>query len=238
MESDQSKKQIAAFYEEHQKRGKYDYLYGDEARKDLFVRLVGKGHSILEVGCRAGNMTQHYAQGNQVVGCDVDRNALKLFEERLGLKGIWLDADQEPLPFPDASFDVVVFAEVLEHLRFPARALRETARVLKPDGRVVGSVPNAFRIQNRLRFLLGKPYEVDPSHLRSYSVTLLRKQLDPYLADIDILPVSGHLLGGGRTGIPIFRWMPYRIKALFALDLIFVGKPLPFVPACANNRRE
>jgi ubiquinone/menaquinone biosynthesis C-methylase UbiE len=238
MESNRSKEQVAAFYEEFQKRGKYDYLYGDEARKDLLIQLVGKGRSVLEVGCRAGNLTQHYAQGNRVVGCDVDRNALKLFEERLGLKGIWLDIDQEVLPFPEASFDVVVFVEVMEHLRFPTRALREISRVLKPDGRVIGSVPNAFRIRNRLRFLFGRPYEVDPSHLRSYSVTLLRKQLDSCLTDIDILPVSGHLLGGGRTGIPIFRWMPYRIKALFALDLIFVGKPLPPTPACATGGRE
>jgi len=238
MQSNQSKNQIAAFYEEHQKRGKYDYLYGDEARKGLFVRLIGKGRSVLEIGCRAGNMTQHYARGNQVVGCDVDRNALKLFEERLGLKGIWLDVDQEPLPFPGASFDVVVFAEVMEHLRFPAHALREIARVLKPDGRVVGSVPNAFRFRNRLRFLFGNPYEVDPSHLRSYSVTLVRKQLEPYFGDIEILPVGGHLLGGGRTGIPVFPWLPDRIKAIFALDLIFVGNPLPPAPIDAASRRE
>ncbi|HKS36762.1 MAG TPA: class I SAM-dependent methyltransferase [Verrucomicrobiae bacterium] len=238
MQSNQAKNQIAAFYEEHQKRGKYDYLYGDEARKDLFVRLIGQGRSVLEVGCRAGNLTQHYAQGNQVVGCDVDRNALKLFEERLGLKGIWLDADQEPLPFPDASFDVVVLAEVMEHLRFPARALREIARVLKADGRLVGSVPNAFRFRNRLRFLFGKPYELDPSHLRSYSVTLVRKQLEPYFNNIEILPVGGHLIGGGRTGIPVFPWLPDRIKAFFALDLIFTGNPLPTAPLDAVSRRE
>ena len=38
------------------------------------------------------------------------------------------------------------------------------------------------------------------------------------------------LLGGGRTGIPVFPWLPFPIRALFALDLVFVGvakKPLP-----------
>src|SRR5262245_22354131 len=101
---DQSKEQVAAFYEDHHSRGKYDYLYGDEARKSLLVDLIGKGRSILEIGCRAGNMTQFYMTGNEVTGVDVDRNALKLFEERLGLKGHWADVDAETLPFADARF--------------------------------------------------------------------------------------------------------------------------------------
>jgi len=223
--SNAQKQQVADFYEEFQKRGKYDYLYGDEGRRDLMVRLIGQGHDILEVGCRAGNLTQHYAAGNRVRGVDVDRNALKLFAERLGLDGQWVDLDSEPLPFADGSFDVVVFAEVMEHLRFPQKTLGEIARVLRPGGRMIGSVPNAFRLRNRLRFLAGRPYESDPSHLRSYSHALLRRELAARFDAIEIHPVSGHLLGGGRTGIPVFPWLPFGVRALFALDLVFVGVP-------------
>lgn len=222
---DRSKENVAAFYEEFQKRGKYDYLYGDAARKDLLVQLIGHGQSILEVGCRAGNLTQHYVAGNQVTGVDVDRQALELFERRLGLKGHWVDVDAEPLPFGAGAFDVVVFSEVMEHVRFPQKVLLEIARVLKPDGRLVGSVPNSFRLRNRLRFLFGRPFESDPSHLRSYSHELLRKELSTQFERIEIHPVSGHLLGGGRTGIPVFPWLPYRVRTLFALDLVFVGLP-------------
>jgi ubiquinone/menaquinone biosynthesis C-methylase UbiE len=223
--SKESKEAIAEFYEAFQSRGKYDYLYGDESRKELLVRLIGKGCSILEIGCRAGNLTQHFASGNQVVGVDVDRNALKLFEQRLGLKGLWLDVDFEQLPFDNNSFDVVVFSEVMEHVRFPQKVLKEIARVLKPDGKLVGSVPNSFRLRNRLRFLAGKPFESDRSHLRSYSYLLLRDDLANQFTQIEIIPVSGHLLGGGSTGIPVFPWLPFRIRALFALDLIFTAHP-------------
>ena len=73
MSENQTKSQVAEFYEEFQSHGKYDYLYGDEARKNLYVKLIGKGHKILEVGCRAGNLTQHFHEGNEVVGIDVDR---------------------------------------------------------------------------------------------------------------------------------------------------------------------
>ena len=221
----QTKEDVAAFYEEFQKRGKYDYLYGDEIRKSLYVRLIGQNETILEIGCRAGNLTQFYAPGNEVTGIDVDRNALKLFEERLGLKAHWVDVDSEPLPFPDGSFSVVVFSEVMEHLRYPQKALKEIARVLKPGGRMIGSVPNSFRLRNRLRFLGGIPFEVDPSHFRSYSVGLLQKELGKCFERIQIHPVSGHLLGGGRTGIPVFPWLPFRVRALFALDLVFEAVP-------------
>ena len=223
--SDSQKEQVASFYEAHHSRGKYDYFYGGEDRKKLFVQLVGTGKVVLEVGCRAGNLTQHYVSGNTLVGVDIDRAALKLFEERLGTKGYWVDVDTEPLPFRNGTFDVVVFSEVMEHVRFPKKALAEICRVLRPGGRLIGSVPNAFRLRNRFRFLFGQQYESDPSHLRQYSSAILKRELESHFSDIKIHPVSGHLLGGGRTGIPVFSWLPFRIRSLFALDLVFVGRP-------------
>ena len=86
MEPNHSKEQVAEFYEEFQSRGKYDYFYGDERRKNLYVNLIGTGKRILEVGCRSGNLTQYYHRENYVIGVDVDRNALMEFEKRLGLK--------------------------------------------------------------------------------------------------------------------------------------------------------
>ena len=236
MSGNESKSQVAEFYEEFQSHGKYDYLYGDEARKNLYVELIGKGRRILEVGCRAGNLTQHYYEGNKVVGIDIDRNALKEFEKRLGLQCQWVDADSEDFPFEAGQFDVVVFSEVMEHLRFPQKSLHEIARVLKTGGRVVGSVPNAFRLRNRMRFLFGRPYETDISHLRSYSHNLLCKELAAAFDQIEIHPISGHLLGGGSTGIPVYTWLPFQIRALFALDLMFVGVRKEIAEGCGTKK--
>jgi len=219
-----TKNQVAEFYEDFQSRGKYDYFYGDEKRKNLYIQLIGKGNRILEVGCRSGNLTQFYHEGNQVEGIDVDRNALVEFEKRLKLKGYWVDVDSEDLPFDDGTFDVVVFSEVMEHLRFPQKALCEIARVLRKNGTLIGSVPNAFRMRNRLKFLLGKPFESDPSHLRSYSDKTLTEELNKVFEKIQIHPISGHLIGGGSTGFPVYEWLPYPIRNLFALDLVFVAE--------------
>ncbi len=123
---------------------------------------------MLDLGCRYGALTRSYLQGNEVVGVDVDREAL-VEAAKLGVETVWADLD-EPLPFPDESFDCVVLGEVLEHLRFPAEAVAEARRVLRPGGVLLGSVPNAYRLKSRLRFLLGRPPEFadDPTHLRIF----------------------------------------------------------------------
>ena len=123
---------------------------------------------MLDLGCRYGALTAFYADGNEVVGVDIDREALDAAAERLGIETQWADLD-EPLAFDDGSFDVVVIGEVLEHIREPQRLLDEARRVLRPGGTLVGSTPNGFRLKNRIRFLAGRHPEPDPTHLHLFS---------------------------------------------------------------------
>ena len=62
-----------------------------------------------------------------------------------------LDAE---LPFGDRSFDYVTCLEGLEHIENPQQAMREFARVLKPGGHLIVSVPNILNIEERLKWLL------------------------------------------------------------------------------------
>src|SRR5581483_1040577 len=126
----------------------------------------GPGRRVLDLGCRYGALSRVYAPGNDVVGMDVDREALARAAE-LGIETRWGDAG-EPLPLPDASFDVVAAGELLEHLPMPDRTVAEARRVLRPSGWLVGSVPNAYQLKNRLVFLVGRPPETDPTHLRMF----------------------------------------------------------------------
>jgi len=160
----------------HETRRSVDFVFGGSDRSALFHEWVGgPGVRVLDLGCRYGAMTRSYAEGNHVVGMDVDREALAE-AARLGIETLWADAT-EPLPLPDETFDVVVAGELLEHLPFPERTVAEARRVLRSGGFLVGSVPNAYRLRNRLVFLLGRPPEADPTHLHMFSPTAVLELL-------------------------------------------------------------
>ncbi|MBA3375744.1 MAG: methyltransferase domain-containing protein [Actinobacteria bacterium] len=166
-------------YEQHhrERRAQGDFVFVPE-RIPFFQAAIGRGRRVLDLGCRSGAFTRSFLDGNEVVGLDVDRVALAKAAE-LGIEPVAGDVE-EPLPFTDASFDAVVAGELFEHLRFPSSLTGEVRRVLRPGGVIVGSVPNAFRIQGRLRFLFGRPPEDDPTHLHMFSPAQLRELLGDF----------------------------------------------------------
>jgi SAM-dependent methyltransferase len=192
-------------YEQHhrERRDEGDFVFVPE-RIPLFQAAIGQGRRVLDLGCRSGALTRHFLDGNAVVGLDVDRAALAK-AEALGIETVQADVEN-PLPLPDESFDAVVAGELLEHLRFPEALVAEVRRVLRTEGVFVGSVPNAFRVQSRLKFLRGRTPEDDPTHLRMYSPKQVRALLGDFV-DVSIAFV------GGR-----YRRLHPR---LFARDLVF-----------------
>ena len=158
-----------------------DFIWAEPERTKLFSEVVGgPGRRVLDLGCRYGALTEYYAAGNDVTGVDIDREALEHAEARLGIQALWADLDY-PLAFMDETFDVVVIGEVLEHIREPHRLIGQAYRVLRPGGRLVGSTPNGFRLKNRLRFLTGRPAEVDPTHLHLFSPADVRELLADFV---------------------------------------------------------
>jgi len=196
---------LSARYEKHhrERRDQGDFVFVPE-RIPVFQAAIGRGKRVLDLGCRSGALTRHFLDGNEVVGLDVDAAALAK-AEALGITPVQADVE-DPLPFGDESFDAVVAGELLEHLQFPDALVDEIRRVLRPGGVAVGSVPNAFRVQSRLRFLLGRPPEDDPTHLRMFSPGAMQELLAGF-EDVRLDYV------GGR-----YRRLHPR---LFARDLVF-----------------
>ena len=126
----------------------------EQERGLLFRRLIGTGKKILDIGCRDGTLTRHFLEGNDVTGADTDSRALARAAER-GIRTVQFDFNDADWPLQPESFDVVVAAEVIEHLYFPERVLGRIVKLLKPGGVLVGSVPNAFSLKCRLRYLFG-----------------------------------------------------------------------------------
>jgi SAM-dependent methyltransferase len=191
----------------HRARRGQEFVFGGEERARLFRELVGgPGKDVLDLGCRYGALTQAYLEGNRVTGVDVDREALAE-AAKLGIATHWADLD-ERFPFEAKGFDVVVAGELLEHVRDPAHIVAEAWRVLRPGGRLVGSVPNAYRLKNRLRFIAGRPPESDPTHLHMFRAGDVRALLHGF-ADVELQLISSRFL----------RLHP----GLFANDIVFSG---------------
>ena len=191
----------------HEANRSPDFVYGGNDRARPIARRVGTGVRVLDLGCRSGALTRHDLDGNTVVGVDVDRESLEIARS-LGVETHWADLD-EALPFADAAFDVVVAGELLEHLQFPERLVGEAMRVLSPGGRIVGSVPNGYRLKNRLRFLQGGPPDGDPTHLQLFSPQRVRSMLAAWEA-VELEFVAGRL-------VPLH-------PRLFANDIVFSAR--------------
>lgn len=114
------------------------------------------GDRILDIGCGEGRHLYSCYRDTEtnVVGMDTDRSSLRTFRDwftempfpHRTPKRSWgiLQGSAFRLPFRHHSFDVVICAEVLEHLRDYRSALNEMHRVLKPGGRLAISVPRFF----------------------------------------------------------------------------------------------
>jgi SAM-dependent methyltransferase len=181
-------------YRAHHTDEKQEFVFGGDERGTIFAELVGgPGRRVLDLGCRTGALASYYAVGNDVVGVDVDHEALARASERLGIETVWADVE-EGLPFGDTSFDVVVAGEILEHLANPRAAVAQVRRVLRPGGLFVGSVPNAFRLKSRLAYALGRyPADWDPTHLQLFTPRALRDLLSEF-DDVRIRFAIGRLV--------------------------------------------
>jgi 2-polyprenyl-6-hydroxyphenyl methylase/3-demethylubiquinone-9 3-methyltransferase len=92
------------------------------------------GGELLDVGCGGGLLAPHLPPGYRHTGSDLSPAALTIAAAH-GITPV--EADAAALPFPDASFDVVVAGEILEHVEDLDTTVAEALRVLKPRGTFV-----------------------------------------------------------------------------------------------------
>jgi SAM-dependent methyltransferase len=128
---------------------------------------AGKPVKILDAGCGTGAMLDLFAKWPDVeaTGADLSPEALRFSSER-GHERL-VSADLTDMPFPPGSFDVVTALDVLEHVPDDKTAAAEIARVLRPGGVLVATVPAYM--------LLWGPHDEALHHQRRYSARQLRE---------------------------------------------------------------
>ncbi len=167
VERDFPESYVNGFYEERAGGGYAlnleNFFWWHEATKNSnrhILSLLGaaNGRRLLDVGCGSGTfLADARDRGWQVSGLEINpafrefcRNDLKIEDVQCGLVS-------DP-PFAGGSFDVVTMLDVLEHMYDPMLSLKQTARLLKPGGRLVIKSPNgAMQLRKeRLKKRLGR----------------------------------------------------------------------------------
>ena len=126
----------------------------DTATMEAIARLVPQGSRVLDLGCGDGAMLAWLQTARACTGYGIeidDANVLACVKR--GVNVIQLNLDAGLTLFDDASFDVVLQIDTLQHLRNAEIMLRETARV----GRIgIVAFPNFGHWPNRLSVLRGR----------------------------------------------------------------------------------
>ena len=143
----------AEYYAEHGAfLGDTRFVWCPEGVDEADARLLGPvgGKRVLEIGCGAGQCSRWLvSQGADVVAFDIAAGQLRMsraLDRRTGISVRAVVADAEVMPFADASFDLACSAYgAFPFVADAGRALAETARVLRPGGRLVFSVSHPIR---------------------------------------------------------------------------------------------
>jgi SAM-dependent methyltransferase len=110
----------------------------------IWATELAPGREVLDAGCGVGWGTALIAEAgaSRAVGLDIDELALTGARARAGGRAEFVRGDLLATPFDDASFDLVVSFEAIEHVDDPFTALDEFRRVLRPHGILAVSSPN------------------------------------------------------------------------------------------------
>ncbi len=184
--------------------------YYDDPRPDIQALVDPRGLRCLDVGCGSGALgaALKAAGATRVAGIEPEPAAAARAAERLDavVQGGALDA---ALPFGAGEVDLLVLADVLEHLPDPDAALRRLTALLAPGGRVVVSVPN-MRFWLVLARLAADRWEYaehgvrDRTHLRIFTRRSLLRMLASHGLTVECLQRNQRLLDDqtqiGRAG--------------------------------------
>jgi SAM-dependent methyltransferase len=143
-----------------------------------FVRALPAVSHALDLGCGDGRLTASL-QATGITAADVSELALRRAARRLpGVEVIGLSPDA-PLPFVDNEFELVLCAEVIEHVRDVQLFLSEVRRVLRPGGMLALTTPAHGRLFALRLLFAGFESGFDPlsPHLRFFSRRSMRDLL-------------------------------------------------------------
>lgn len=204
-----------------------DDLLNEHLARYAFASRLARGKRVLDAGCGTGYGSAELAKvALSVNAVDVAPEALAWAREHFPLPNLCFEqASATSLPHADASFDLVVSFEVIEHLEDWAAFLREVRRVLVPCGQFIVSTPNRlYYAETRERT------GPNPFHVHEFDYAEFRAELGAVFPHISLF-LENHAEG------VVFQPVDGSAPAETRVD---AGEPQPeeahfFVAVCAHR---
>lgn len=186
----------------------------------IIKKQIGKNNKVLDIGCNDGYIGKISHKSNVFYGLEYSEESVlkakKVYQEVLeyDLNNL------KQLPFQD-KFDILVFADVLEHVLYPEKVLKFFVQnYLKEDGKVIISLPNIANWQIRLNLLFGnfnytETGIMDKTHLHFYTFKTAKDLIDA--TGLKIIEQYGGASFFGK----IIHYLPF-MKSLLATNIIYV----------------
>jgi SAM-dependent methyltransferase len=197
-------------------------------RPDIEALVPPGTQALLDVGCGTGRLGASLkALGiPRVVGVELNPRAAE--EARAALDEVVVaDIERDELPFEDASFDCIVYGDVLEHLVDPWATLVRQRRLLDPEGAVLVSIPNVGHWRNVLNVARGRwEYTawgpLDATHLRFFTWSGIEQLLDQ--AGYRVEQVKTPIAQGSKSWL-LNRVTRRRVEHLLVWRYVVLARP-------------
>ncbi len=239
-----------------------EFLFDRMTEATLDATCADRGRRVLDVASGFGQDSIALARrGARVIGAEPSLRMTAMARQieaesrrSTGPVPLWVGAWADALPFADASFDAVFCKGAMDHLDDPEAAIREMARVVRSDGRVVLAIANFDSLSCRVTRAIDtfredwtdrgplrgrRGYDTPSDHFTRYDLALMREQASRFLVIERVLGLS---IGWGLPGwarLVSHLPRPFASRLLGLLDawarqcptladvIVLVGRPRP-----------
>jgi len=197
-------------------------LFSKYSTHNIIIDNVGIDKTVLDVGCNDGYIGNNSDKSNNFYGVDYLEDSINKAKQSYKDAIVYDLNNLENLPW-NIKFDVIIFADVLEHILYPEKVIDFfTKNYLKDNGRIIISLPNIANWQVRLKLLFGKfDYKntgiMDRTHLHLYTY----KTALTFVSKFNLK--TEKIVGGASIFGLIISIFPF-LKSLLATNIIIIAR--------------